>query len=38
MTVMVGAVPSKASLAWAKAKEAALRAEWNRVNPRFPIA
>lgn len=38
LTVYAGTVPSKASLAWAVANLDAIRAEWNRVNPRFPIA
>ena len=27
----------KAAMAWATANIAAIRAEWNRVNPRFPL-
>lgn len=37
LTVYAGTVPSKAALDWAAANPDAIRAEWNRINPRFPI-
>lgn len=38
LTVLVGSVPDQAALDWARDNLDAVRAEWNRVNPRFPIA
>lgn len=41
LTVLRGALSRHARkpvLAWAVANRAALVAEWNRINPRFPIA
>ena len=41
LTVLRGALPrteGKTILAWATAHRTALAAEWNRINPRFPIA
>lgn len=33
-----GTVPSRAALEWAVENLDAIKAEWNRVNPRFPVA
>ncbi len=41
MGLMRGSLPGrarKAVMAWAVANRAAIAAEWNRINPRFPIA
>jgi hypothetical protein len=41
LTVLRGALSRHARkplLAWAKANRAAIVAEWNRINPRWPIA
>lgn len=41
LSILAGSLPSKvekAALAWAAANLDVIRAEWNRINPRFPIA
>lgn len=38
MAVRRGTVPSAEALAWAQANIETVKAEWNRINPRFPIA
>lgn len=41
LTILRGKLASQASkavMAWAKANKATIAAEWNRINPRFPIA
>lgn len=41
LTILAGHLPSKVAkpaLAWAAANLEVIIAEWNRVNPRFPIA
>ena len=41
LAVLEGALPRQARrtvLAWAVANRIAIAAEWNRINPRFPIA
>lgn len=34
----LSAQASKAVMAWARGNREAIAAEWNRINPRFPIA
>lgn len=38
LAVLAGSVPDQAALDWARDNLDAVRAEWNRINPRFPIA
>ncbi|SFL86975.1 protein of unknown function [Methylorubrum salsuginis] len=41
LAVLAGSLPSRIAreaLAWAAANIDRIRAEWNRINPRFPIA
>ncbi|MEH2471157.1 hypothetical protein V1281_007656 [Nitrobacteraceae bacterium AZCC 2161] len=40
LTVLVGILGNngKAALKWASANIEAIKTEWNRINPRFPIA
>lgn len=41
LSILAGSLPSKVekgALAWAAANLDVIRAEWNRINPRFPIA
>jgi hypothetical protein len=40
LTVLAGSMgrSSKTVLGWASGNVALIRAEWNRINPRFPIA
>ncbi|GJE56042.1 DUF4160 domain-containing protein [Methylobacterium sp. WL9] len=40
LDILAGALPSrvaKKALAWAADNKAVIAAEWNRINPRFPI-
>lgn len=36
--VLRGTLPDRAALGWAVENLDVIKAEWNRVNPRFPIA
>ena len=41
LRIMAGSLPAQVerqALTWARANESAIGAEWNRTNPRFPIA
>lgn len=41
MTILRGALPGRlraAALSWASAHIDAIKTEWNRVNPRFPMS
>jgi hypothetical protein len=41
LRVLAGSLPGRVereALAWARANLDTIRAEWNRINPRFPIA
>ena len=38
LAVLAGTVPDKAAMVWAGKNVSTIAAEWNRINPRFPIA
>ncbi len=41
LSILAGGLPpakARAVLTWARENRAAIAAEWNRINPRFPVA
>jgi hypothetical protein len=38
LAILAGSLDQKEALAWARDNIALIKAEWNRINPRFPIA